>query len=68
MFSIATFWRRTSSRSTWRRAAPNGPGQFEVLYDDGADLMWQLAEFLSAAGVNRDEFFAGTEPSDGASS
>jgi hypothetical protein len=29
--------------------------------------MWQLAEFLSAAGVNRNEFFAGTEPSDGAS-
>ena len=51
---------------TWRRAAPSGPGRFEVLYDDGADLMWQLAEFLSAAGINRDEFFAGTEPSDGA--
>ncbi len=52
---------------TWRRAAPSGPGRFEVLYDDGADLMWQLAEFLSAAGINRDEFFVGTEPSDGAS-
>jgi hypothetical protein len=51
---------------TWQRAAPSGPGRFEVLYDDGADLMWQLAEFLSAAGVNRDEFFAGTEPADGA--
>jgi len=49
---------------TWRRAAPNGPGRFEVLYDDGADLMWQLAEFLSAAGVNREEFLAATEPSD----
>ena len=46
---------------------PAVPGRFEVLYDDGADLMWQLAEFLGAAGVNRDEFFAGTEPSDGAS-
>ena len=52
---------------TWRRAAPRGPSRFEILYDDGADLMWQLAEFLSAAGVNRDEFFAGTEPGDGPS-
>ncbi|HJT70768.1 MAG TPA: hypothetical protein VJ731_11245 [Terriglobales bacterium] len=52
---------------TWRRAAPSGPARFEVLYDDGADLMWQLAEFLSSAGINRDEFFAGTEPSDGTS-
>jgi len=51
---------------TWRRAVATGPGRFEVLYDDGADLMWQIAEFLSAAGVNRDEFFAGTEPSHGA--
>jgi hypothetical protein len=51
---------------TWRRSESAGPGRFEVLYDDGADLMWQLAEFLSAAGINRDEFFAGTEPSDGA--
>ena len=49
---------------TWRRAAPRGPARFEILYDDGADLMWQLAEFLSAAGVNREEFFAGTEPAD----
>ena len=52
---------------TWRRSETAGPGRFEILYDDGADLMWQLAEFLSAAGVNRDEFFAATEPSDGAS-
>ena len=52
---------------TWRRTAPNGRGRFEVLYDNGADLMWQLAEFLSAAGVNREEFVAGTEPCDGAS-
>ena len=51
---------------TWRRAAPNGPGRFEVLYDDGADLMWQLAEFLSAAGISREEFFAATEPGDAA--
>jgi len=52
---------------TWRRAAPSGPGRFEVVYDNGADLMSQLAEFLSAAGVNREEFLAGTEPADGAS-
>lgn len=51
----------------WRRPVAGGPGRFEILYDDGADLMWQLAEFLSAAGTNRDEFFAGTEPSDDAS-
>lgn len=49
---------------TWRRAAPTGPARFEILYDDGADLMWQLAEFLNAAGVNRTEFLAGTEPTD----
>ena len=49
---------------SWRRAAMVGPGRFEVVYDDGADLMSQLAEFLGAAGVNREEFFAGTEPSD----
>jgi hypothetical protein len=51
----------------WRRdASVPGPGRFEILYDDGADLMWQLAEFLRAAGANREEFFAGTEPCDGA--
>ena len=49
---------------TWRRSAMVGPGRFEVFYNDGADLMRQLSEFLSAAGVNREEFFAGTEPSD----
>lgn len=49
---------------TWRRASAVGPGRFEVVYDDGVDLMWQLAEFLSAAGVSREEFFEGTEPSD----
>lgn len=47
---------------TWRRAAPRGPARFEILYEDGADLMAQLAEFLHAAGANRDEFFEGTEP------
>jgi len=49
---------------TWQRAAAGSPGRFEILYRDGADLMRQLADFLSAAGVNREEFFAGTEPSD----
>jgi hypothetical protein len=50
----------------WRRVAPVGQARFEILYDDGADLMWQLAEFLSAAGGDREEFFAATEPSDDA--
>ena len=48
----------------WRRASPTGPARFEIQYDDGADLMWQLAEFLQAAGVNRAEFLEGTEPGD----
>jgi hypothetical protein len=47
---------------TWRRAAMDAPGRFEIFYDDGADLMRQLAEFLSAAGVNREEFLTATEP------
>ena len=34
------------------------------LYDDGADLMWQLADFLNAMGVGRTEFVAETEPAD----
>ena len=51
---------------TWRRAAPSGAGRFEVVYEDAADLMRQLAEFLTAAGVNREEYFDGTEPADGA--
>jgi hypothetical protein len=55
------------STITWRRDAAGGRARFEVLYDDGADLMRQLSEFLSAAGVNREEFFAGTEPSYGPS-
>jgi hypothetical protein len=53
------------STITWRRSIPNGRARFEILYADGADLMRQLSEFLSAAGVNREEFFAGTEPTDG---
>jgi hypothetical protein len=51
---------------TWRRDGLTGRARFEILYEDGADLMRQLAEFLGAAGVNRDEFVAGTEPSDDA--
>ncbi len=47
---------------SWRRASPEALGRFEILYDDGADLMWQLAEFLAAAGVNREEFLRATEP------
>lgn len=47
---------------TLRRAQPDGPGRFEIRYTDGADLMRQLACFLSLAGVNREEFFAATEP------
>ena len=49
---------------TWRRASPTVPARFEILYDDGADLMWLLAEFLNAAGVNRAEVLAPTEPED----
>ena len=49
---------------TWRRSQATGPARFEILYDDGADLMWQLAEFLAAAGVNRTELLEGTEPQD----
>lgn len=49
---------------TWRRDSMVSGGRFEVVYDDGADLMCQLAEFLGAAGANREEFFTGTEPSD----
>ena len=47
---------------TWRRSAPRGMARFEILYEDGADLLSQLAEFLHAAGAHREEFFEGTEP------
>ena len=47
---------------TWRRSAPRGVARFEILYEDGADLMAQLAEFLHVAGAHREEFFEGTEP------
>jgi hypothetical protein len=49
---------------TWRRFGGDGPGRFEILYSDGADLMAQIAEFLAAAGVNREEFLGATEPPD----
>lgn len=49
---------------TWRRTPGPGPGRFEILYDDGADLMWQLAEFLAAASSHRGEFLEATEPAD----
>jgi hypothetical protein len=49
---------------TLQKALPNNVGRFEILYTDGADLMRQLAEFLAVAGVNREEFFAATEPAD----
>jgi hypothetical protein len=47
---------------TWRRLEPSGQGRFEIRYDDGADLLWQLAQFLRAAGVNRTEYMEATEP------
>ena len=49
---------------TWRRAARAPAGRFEILYENGEDLLWQLAEFLEAAGRNRPEFFRGTEPAE----
>jgi hypothetical protein len=42
--------------STGRVPSLPGAGRFEILYDDGADLMWQLGEFLRAAGTNRAEY------------
>jgi hypothetical protein len=47
---------------TWRRSSPDEPGVFEVRYENGADLMRQLAAFLAAAGGHKEEFLAGTEP------
>ena len=49
---------------TWRRAARSPAGRFEIVYENGEDLLWQLAEFLEAAGRNRPEFFRGTEPAE----
>jgi len=46
------------------RPAAAAPGVFQVVYRDGADLMRQIADFLAAAGANRDEFFAATNPPD----
>ncbi len=47
---------------TWRRDASSPSGRFEIRYDNGEDLLWQLAEFLAAAGRDRPGFFRGTEP------
>jgi hypothetical protein len=47
---------------SWRRSVGCGPARFEILYEDGADLLTQLADFLHAVGANREEFFEGTEP------
>ena len=47
---------------TWRRKEANEPGIFEVRYENGADLMHQLAAFLAAAGTHKEEFLSGTEP------
>ena len=48
---------------TWRRAPGSAAaGRFEILYENGEDLLWQLAEFLEAAGRHRPEFFRATEP------
>jgi hypothetical protein len=48
----------------WRHPGGAGPGRMEIRYDDGADLMGQLAEFLAAAGGNREEFLERTEPAE----
>ncbi len=52
---------------TLEGAVRDGLGRFEIRYRNGADLMRQLASFLTVAGANREEFFAATEPSDGPS-
>jgi hypothetical protein len=46
----------------WQRGPAASTGRFEIRYDDGADLLWQLAEFLAAVGGNRTQFLAATEP------
>jgi hypothetical protein len=50
---------------TWKRQPAEAAGRFEILYRDGADLMRQLADFLAAAGVHREEYFAATEAPSG---
>jgi hypothetical protein len=47
---------------TWRRPSAEEPGRFAIRYDNGADLLRQLAAFLAAAGAHKEAFFAGTEP------
>ena len=46
----------------WRRETTSG--RFEIIYRDGSDLMQQIAEFLSAAGLDREKFWEGTEPTE----
>ena len=57
-------WESLPPTLTWQRAAAPGPGRFEILYENGEDLLWQLSEFLEAAGRNRTDFFQGTEPAE----
>ena len=49
----------------WQRTDSTAPGRFSIEYDNGEDLLWQLAEFLAAASRDRALFFAGTEPASG---
>ena len=58
-------WTDLPGTLTWRRTVPAGPARFEILYDDGADLMWQLSEFLRVCSSNRDDYFEATEPQSG---
>jgi hypothetical protein len=58
----AASFERLPETIRWRRAPPGAVGRFEIEYRDGLDLMNQLAGFLAAAGVNREEFFLATEP------
>jgi hypothetical protein len=46
----------------WRRSGPEAEARFEIVYRDGADLLRRIAEFLAAAGANREEFLSATEP------
>ena len=48
----------------WRRTTVDETARFQIVYRDGSDLMSQLAQFLTAAGAHREEFFAATEPHD----
>ena len=58
-------FRRLPETVVWRRTARSGPGLFQIAYRDGADLMSQIALFLTVASANRHEFLDATEPDDG---